>query len=175
MRTFRLVISCPDRVGIVAKVSNFLASHNGWITEASHHSDNQSGWFFMRHEIRADSLPFGIEAFREAWKEAGHERTPRVSVSRSIFAIMDDRDRAYFGRSGQDRDQVGFIDENTRAIFGRSYAAEPDKLVDELKQDEAVAEADTLLLTVPNQLGVAYNAHVIEAILKHVAPALGWR
>jgi formyltetrahydrofolate deformylase len=56
MRTFRLVIACPDGVGIVAKVSNFLASHNGWITEASHHSDDQSGWFFMRHEIRADSL-----------------------------------------------------------------------------------------------------------------------
>jgi len=67
MRTFRLVIACPDRVGIVAKVSDFLASHNGWITEASHHSDDQSGWFFMRHEIRADTLPFGIEAFREAF------------------------------------------------------------------------------------------------------------
>ncbi|MBD1550923.1 formyltetrahydrofolate deformylase [Pseudomonas typographi] len=67
MRTFRLVIACPDRVGIVAKVSHFLASHNGWIHEASHHSDAQSGWFFMRHEIRADSLPFGLEAFREAF------------------------------------------------------------------------------------------------------------
>ncbi len=116
-----------------------------------------------------------IRAYREAWKEAGHERTPRVSVSRSIFALVDDRDRAYFGRGNQSEDQVGFIDENTRAIFGRSYAAEPDKLIAELKQDEAVAEADTLLLTVPNQLGVDYNAHVIEAILKHVAPALGWR
>ncbi|MGX5735535.1 LLM class flavin-dependent oxidoreductase [Bosea thiooxidans] len=116
-----------------------------------------------------------IRAYREAWKEAGHARTPRVSVSRSIFALVDDRDRAYFGRGNQSEDQVGFIDENTRAIFGRSYAAEPDKLIAELKQDEAVAEADTLLLTVPNQLGVDYNAHVIEAILKHVAPALGWR
>lgn len=116
-----------------------------------------------------------IRAYREAWKEAGHERTPRVSVSRSIFALVDDRDRAYFGRGNQSEDQVGFIDENTRAIFGRSYAAEPDKLIAELKQDEAVAEADTLLLTVPNQLGVDYNAHVIEAILKHVAPALDWR
>lgn len=67
MRTFRLVIACPDRVGIVAQVSQFLASHNGWIHEASHHSDDQSGWFFMRHEIRADSLPFGLEAFREAF------------------------------------------------------------------------------------------------------------
>ncbi|MFX8230916.1 formyltetrahydrofolate deformylase, partial [Acinetobacter baumannii] len=48
MRTFRLVIACPDGVGIVAKVSNFLATYNGWITEASHHSDNDNGWFFMR-------------------------------------------------------------------------------------------------------------------------------
>jgi len=116
-----------------------------------------------------------IRAYREAWKEAGHKRAPRVSVSRSIFALVDDRDRAYFGRAEQGDDQIGYIDENTRAIFGRSYAAEPDKLVEELKQDEAIAEADTLLLTVPNQLGVDYNAHVIEAILKHVAPALGWR
>ena len=73
MRTFRLVISCPDRVGIVAKVSNFLASHNGWITEASHHSDNQVGWFFMRHEIRADSLPFGIEVLREKFAPIAEE------------------------------------------------------------------------------------------------------
>jgi alkanesulfonate monooxygenase SsuD/methylene tetrahydromethanopterin reductase-like flavin-dependent oxidoreductase (luciferase family) len=116
-----------------------------------------------------------IRVFREAWKAAGHEREPRVSVSRSIFALVDDRDRAYFGRGNEGADQIGFIDENTRAIFGRSYAAEPDKLVEELRGDEAIAEADTLLLTVPNQLGVDYNAHVIEAILAHVAPALGWR
>jgi alkanesulfonate monooxygenase SsuD/methylene tetrahydromethanopterin reductase-like flavin-dependent oxidoreductase (luciferase family) len=116
-----------------------------------------------------------IRAFRDAWKAAGHAREPRVSVSRSIFALVDDRDRAYFGRGRDDEDQIGFIDEKTRAIFGRSYAAEPDVLVEELKRDEAIAEADTLLLTVPNQLGVAYNAHVIEAILTHVAPALNWR
>jgi alkanesulfonate monooxygenase SsuD/methylene tetrahydromethanopterin reductase-like flavin-dependent oxidoreductase (luciferase family) len=116
-----------------------------------------------------------IRAFREAWKVAGHTRQPRVSVSRSIFALVDDRDRAYFGRGNESADQIGFIDENTRAIFGRSYAAEPDRLVEELRGDEAIAEADTLLITVPNQLGVDYNAHVIEAILSHVAPALGWR
>jgi alkanesulfonate monooxygenase SsuD/methylene tetrahydromethanopterin reductase-like flavin-dependent oxidoreductase (luciferase family) len=116
-----------------------------------------------------------IRAYREAWKAAGHTRTPRVSVSRSIFALVDDRDRAYFGHGGKEQDQIGLIDENTRAIFGRSYAAEPDVLVEELREDEAIAEADTLLLTVPNQLGVDYNAHVIEAILKHVAPPLGWR
>ena len=115
-----------------------------------------------------------IRAYRAAWKEAGHPREPRVSVSRSIFALIDDRDRAYFGQ-GQDEDQIGFIDPRTRAIFGRSYAAEPDALIEQLKADDAIAEADTLLLTVPNQLGVDYNTHVIEAILTHIAPALGWR
>jgi alkanesulfonate monooxygenase SsuD/methylene tetrahydromethanopterin reductase-like flavin-dependent oxidoreductase (luciferase family) len=116
-----------------------------------------------------------IRAFRAAWKEAGHTRTPRVSVSRSIFALVDDRDRAYFGRGEQDGDQFGYIDGPRRAVFGRSYAAEPDVLIEQLKRDEAIAEADTLLLTVPNQLGVAYNAHVLEAILTTVAPGLGWR
>lgn len=116
-----------------------------------------------------------IRAYRAAWEEAGHARTPRVSVSRSIFALVNDLDRAYFGRGNQFADQIGYLDPQTRAIFGRSYAAEPDTLVSQLKEDEAIAEADTLLLTVPNQLGVDYNAHVIEAILTHVAPALGWR
>src|SRR6201993_1610967 len=116
-----------------------------------------------------------IRAFRAAWKEAGHTRSPRISVSRSIFALVDDRDRAYFGRGSQEEDQIGYLDENTRAIFGRSYAAEPDVLIEQLRKDEAIAEADTLLLTIPNQLGVAYNVHVMEAILTMVAPALHWR
>ncbi|WEZ82166.1 LLM class flavin-dependent oxidoreductase [Rhizobium sp. 32-5/1] len=116
-----------------------------------------------------------IRAYRDAWKEVGHARAPRVSVSRSIFALVNDRDRAYFGGASKESDSIGYIDDQTRAIFGRSYAAEPDALVRQLAEDEAIREADTLLLTVPNQLGVEYNAHVIEAILKYVAPALGWR
>jgi alkanesulfonate monooxygenase SsuD/methylene tetrahydromethanopterin reductase-like flavin-dependent oxidoreductase (luciferase family) len=116
-----------------------------------------------------------IRSFRDAWKEAGHTRGPRISVSRSIFALIDDRDRAYFGHGGDGEDQIGFIDERTRSIFGRNYAAEPHVLIEQLRQDEAIAAADTLLLTIPNQLGVDYNAHVMEAILTHVAPALGWR
>jgi len=116
-----------------------------------------------------------IREFREAWKKAGHKREPRVSVSRSIFALMNDQDRMYFGHDNESEDQVGYLGDNTRAIFGRSYAAEPDKLIEQLKKDTAIAEADTLLLTVPNQLGVAYNAHVVESILKHVAPGMGWR
>jgi alkanesulfonate monooxygenase SsuD/methylene tetrahydromethanopterin reductase-like flavin-dependent oxidoreductase (luciferase family) len=123
------------------------------------------------HQLQAEQ----IRLFREAWKEAGHEREPRVSVSRSIFALVDERDRRYFGRGNQDADHVGYIDAQTKAIFGRSYAAEPDKLVEELKKDTAIEAADTLLLTVPNQLGVEYNAHAVESILKYVAPVLGWR
>jgi hypothetical protein len=98
-----------------------------------------------------------------------------VSVSRSIFAIVDDRDREYFGHDAHDQDQIGLIDANTRAIFGRTYAAEPDVLIKALASDEAIAAADTLLLTIPNQLGVDYNAHVLESILKYVAPGLAWR
>ena len=116
-----------------------------------------------------------IEAFRDAWKKAGHSRTPRVSVSRSIFPLVDDLDFAYFGQEKHDRDQIGFIDANTRAVFGRSYVSEPDVLVKELAADEAIAAADTLLMTIPSTLGVDYNAHVIESVLKYVAPELGWR
>jgi len=116
-----------------------------------------------------------IRLYKAAWKEAGHKRDPRVSVSRSIFALMDDRDRMYFGGGREEGDQIGLLGGSERAIFGRSYAAEPDALIAQLKADEAIAEADTILLTVPNQLGVDYNAHVIETILKHVAPGLGWR
>ncbi len=115
-----------------------------------------------------------IAAFRAAWAEAGHARTPRVSVSRSIFPLVTEMDRAYFG-GDQSQDHFGYIEPGKQAVFGRSYAAEPDKLIEELRQDTAIAAADTLLLTIPNQLGVAYNAHVIESVLKHVAPGLGWR
>jgi len=115
-----------------------------------------------------------IRAFRQAWKEAGHAHAPRVSVSRSIFPLIDDRDRAYFGDSAGETDQFGIID-SMRAVFGRTYAAEPDVLIEQLKKDEAIAEADTLLLTIPNQLGVDYNVHVLGSVLTHVAPALGWR
>ena len=141
----------------------------------------QQGMNLQSSTLKADETgePFHVQqasqirAYRDAWKAAGHARTPRVSVSRSIFALLNDTDRAYFGR-GDDQDQVGVIDE-MRAVFGRTYAAEPERLIEQLRGDEAIAEADTLLLTIPNQLGVEYNAHVIKGIVKHIAPALGWR
>jgi alkanesulfonate monooxygenase SsuD/methylene tetrahydromethanopterin reductase-like flavin-dependent oxidoreductase (luciferase family) len=116
-----------------------------------------------------------IEAYRKAFAEAGHARTPRVSVSRSIFPLINDTDRMYFGGEGESQDHFGYIEPGKQAVFGRSYAAEPEQLIEELRQDTAIAAADTLLLTVPNQLGVEYNAHVLESVVKHIAPALGWR
>jgi alkanesulfonate monooxygenase SsuD/methylene tetrahydromethanopterin reductase-like flavin-dependent oxidoreductase (luciferase family) len=122
------------------------------------------------HVLQAEQ----IQRFRDAWAAAGHQREPRVSVSRSIFPIVSDLDRMYFGRS-EDQDHVGYIDPQTLATFGRTYAAEPDVLIQQLEEDTAIAAADTLMLTVPNQLGVDYNAHVLESVVKLVAPALGWR
>lgn len=113
-----------------------------------------------------------IGAYHEAWRAAGWERTPRVSVSRSVIPITSDLDRRYFGRDGSE-DQVGYLDGHT-SRFGRTYTGEPDVIAVELAQDRAVQAADTVLLTVPNQLGVDYNAHLLETIAREVAPALGW-
>jgi alkanesulfonate monooxygenase SsuD/methylene tetrahydromethanopterin reductase-like flavin-dependent oxidoreductase (luciferase family) len=122
------------------------------------------------HQLQAEQ----IQRYRDAWQAAGHAREPRVSVSRSIFPIVNDLDRQLFWHERGSTDQVGFLD-GGNARFGKTYAGEPDKLVAELAEDEAIAAADTLLLTVPNQLGVDYNAHVLESVLTHVAPELGWR
>lgn len=116
-----------------------------------------------------------IDDYRKAWAEAGHDFAPRVSVSRSVFPIMNDMDRLYFGRGGSEaRDQIGVID-GLHSTFGKTYAAEPDRLVEQLKQDAAVNAADTLMLTIPTQLGVDYNLHILESFAKHVAPELGWK
>ncbi|WP_139723173.1 LLM class flavin-dependent oxidoreductase [Serinicoccus chungangensis] len=121
------------------------------------------------HQLQAEQ----IHVFHEAWRAAGHTGTPRTSVSRSIFPLVDERDHAYFGMERRSTDQVGVID-GSRSTFGKTYAAEPDELARQLAADEAIAAADTLLLTVPNQLGVDYCAHVIENVLA-VAKDLGWR
>jgi alkanesulfonate monooxygenase SsuD/methylene tetrahydromethanopterin reductase-like flavin-dependent oxidoreductase (luciferase family) len=114
-----------------------------------------------------------IALFRAAWKEAGWEWEPRISVSRSVMPITTDLDRQYFGDDRESHDQVGLL-EGVRARFGKSYAGEPDRLAEELAEDAAVREADTLLLTVPNMLGVEYNARLLQTITEHVAPAIGW-
>ena len=142
----------------------------------------QLGLNLMSSTLKVDESgkPFHVQqaeqiaAYRDAWAAAGHAREPRVSVSRSIFPLVTAEDRAYFGQDRDGGDSFGYID-NFRGVFGRSYAAEPDVLIEELAKDEAIAAADTLLLTIPNQLGVDYCAHVLESIVTEVAPGLGWR
>ncbi len=122
------------------------------------------------HQLQAEQ----IRMFHAAWEAAGHQREPRVSVSRSIFPIVSDLDRAYFGQDTRGQDQVGHLDGGS-ARFGKTYAGEIEQLAKELADDEAIAAADTLLLTVPNQLGVDYNAHVLDSVVRLLAPELGWR
>ena len=119
-------------------------------------------------DIQADQL----RAYRRAWREAGHDWTPRVSVSRSIFPLLSERDRGLYGLSASG-DQVGHLDSSI-ATFGRTYAADPSTLIKQLSQDRALAEADTLLLTIPNQLGFEENWSIIRNFAEYVAPALGW-
>ncbi|PKQ27119.1 MAG: LLM class flavin-dependent oxidoreductase [Actinobacteria bacterium HGW-Actinobacteria-4] len=125
--------------------------------------------------LEATGEPFGtvqsrqIEAFRESWREAGHEGEARVSVSRSIMPIVDDVTRTYFGgvaaqdAIGANQDQIGIID-NTRATFGKTYVGEPEKIIAELREDEGVMAADTVLVTIPSQLGLDINRITFEAL-----------
>jgi alkanesulfonate monooxygenase SsuD/methylene tetrahydromethanopterin reductase-like flavin-dependent oxidoreductase (luciferase family) len=155
--------------GAASNATAVWAAENGMHLQSSTLKQDESGKPF--HIQQAEQ----IRLYKDAWKKAGHRREPRVSVSRSIFALTTDQDRYFFGRDAKSVDTVGFIESEKRAIFGRSYAGEPDQLISELAKDEAIQEADTLLLTIPNTLGVDYNIHLLSSILTHVAPGLGWR
>jgi len=155
--------------GAASNATAIWAAENGMNLQSSTLKFDESGKPF--HIQQAEQ----IRLYKDAWKKAGHQREPRVSVSRSIFALVTEQDRIYFGREANRSDTFGMIEPTKRAVFGRSYAAAPDQLIKELEKDEAIREADTLLLTIPNTLGVDYNVHVLSSILKHVAPGLGWR
>lgn len=155
--------------GAASNATAVWAAENGMYLQSSTLKFDENGKPF--HIQQAEQ----IRLYKEAWKKAGRDREPRVSVSRSIFAIMNEQDRYYFGGQGKDSDSFGYIEPTQRAVFGKSYAAEPDVLLKELALDEAIQEADTILLTIPNTLGVDYNVHVLSSILDHVAPGLGWR
>ena len=160
-----------DRIwwGAASNATAVWAAEKGMNLQSSTLKFDESGKPF--HIQQAEQ----IRLYKEAWKKAGYHRAPRVSVSRSIFALVTAQDHQYFGQESNRTDKIGMIEQDKRAIFGRSYAAEPDQLIKELAEDEAIREADTILLTIPNTLGVEYNTHVLSSILKHVAPGLGWR
>ena len=155
--------------GAASNATAIWAAENGMHLQSSTLKFDENGKPF--HIQQAEQ----IRLYKEAWKKAGHEREARVSVSRSIFALVNDQDKFYFGDQGKATDSFGYIESDKRAIFGRGYAAEPEKLIKQLAEDEAIQEADTLLLTIPNTLGVEYNVHILSSILEYIAPELGWR
>ena len=155
--------------GAASNATAVWAAENGMHLQSSTLKYDENGKPF--HIQQAEQ----IRIYKEAWKKAGHPYEPRVSVSRSIFALVNDQDKYYFGDQGRGSDSFGNIERDKRAIFGKSYAAEPEKLIKELAEDEAIQEADTVLLTIPNTLGVDYNVHILSSILKYIAPELGWR
>lgn len=155
--------------GAGSNATAIWAAENGMNLQSSTLKFDESGKPF--HIQQAEQ----IRLYKEAWIKAGHQREPRVSVSRSIFALINEQDRLYFGQQAKGGDSFGYIEAGQKAVFGKSYAAEPDQLIRELAQDEAIQEADTLLLTIPNTLGVDYNIHILSSIMEYIAPALGWR
>ena len=153
---------------IIRRTDTFIA---GWGGNDHDFDERTSAALRILRYSDVDCSYDQFDAYRNEWqRQWGYLQTEYVSNS-WISACFIGGPHGWMHPDGQ----IGFLDNTTRAIFGRGYAAEPDVLIEQLRKDGAIAAADTLLLTVPNQLGVAYNAHVIEAILTTVAPALGWR
>jgi alkanesulfonate monooxygenase SsuD/methylene tetrahydromethanopterin reductase-like flavin-dependent oxidoreductase (luciferase family) len=109
----------------------------------------------------------------QLFRDASPNPEAKVSVSRSVLPITEEIDRIYFGTQAHD-DQVGLL-EGVRSRFGRTFVGDPADIARELAADKAVQDADYVLFTVPNQLGVAYNTRILETITKHIAPEIGWQ
>jgi alkanesulfonate monooxygenase SsuD/methylene tetrahydromethanopterin reductase-like flavin-dependent oxidoreductase (luciferase family) len=113
-----------------------------------------------------------IRVFRAAWDKAGHPGTPRVAVVRSILPIVSDRDRDLFGSAAlQSTEQVGLLG-GAISRFGKSFIGEPDVINREIQRDHAMKAADTVLVTIPNTLGVEDNLRILDNIARYVATTI---
>lgn len=152
--------------GAGSKDTAVFAAKNGMNLQSSTLVNYESNEPF--HIQQANQL----RAYKEEWRKAGHPFKPRTIVTRSIIPIVNDLDRKIFSGS-ESEDKVGYLSYHKNpTIFGRNYVAEPDELVRQLKEDEGIKEADTLLITIPNSLGVEYNVHLLEIFMKYIAPLL---
>ncbi len=115
-----------------------------------------------------------IALYRQVWRDSGWAANRGLGEPQRDAHRQRPR-RAYFGRDRGSVDQVGSLGEPGLARFGKTYAGDPDQVAEDLAKDAAVREADTLLVTIPNALGVDYNTHLMRSIVEHVAPALGWQ
>jgi alkanesulfonate monooxygenase SsuD/methylene tetrahydromethanopterin reductase-like flavin-dependent oxidoreductase (luciferase family) len=115
-----------------------------------------------------------IDTFRAAWRRAGHPGTPRVAVARTVLPVVSERDRQLFGQAARHaHEHVGVLGGSV-SRFGRSLIGEPGPILDALNDDIAVEAADTVLLTIPNTLGVTENLRILSNIRRQVLQALGW-
>ncbi|WP_020552778.1 hypothetical protein [Embleya scabrispora] len=114
-----------------------------------------------------------IRAYRAAYAQSGQAHPPRVSVARTVLPVTEDIDRVYFGERGRG-EQAGSLG-HLRSLAGRTHVGAPDAIAADLTRDEAVQEADTLMLTLPSQLGVDYSARILRTIADHIAPLSGGR
>lgn len=158
----------PDRIwwGSATRSSARWAGEQGMHLLSSTLLSEDTGIPFT--ELQAEQ----IDVFREAWARSGHAGAPRVAVVRSVLPILSDVDVLQFGaaRHGA-REQVGVLG-GAVSRFGKSYIGEPDEILADLRNDRAVAEADTVLVTIPNLLGVDRNLEILSAVMHHVAAEL---
>jgi formyltetrahydrofolate deformylase len=187
--SYRLIISCPDQIGIVAGVSDFIAKHQGWITEAHQYADPESQWFFMRYVVRADSLPFCIEEFKARFAPIAERFGMRWDIAdssvRKRVVLMASKqthclsDLLYRWRSGELSFDIPCVISNHEDLrsyvewHGIPYHHFPVDLPDKRKHFAAVnnqiaeAEADAVVLArymqiLPPDLCDAYPGRIIN-------------
>ena len=100
-RFYTLTASCPDRVGIVARVSGFIAQHGGWMLESSYHADDIEQRYFMRIEIKADSLPFDLEGFKQRFQPIAIEfamdwRVADSAMKKRVLLLVSKREHCLY-------------------------------------------------------------------------------
>ncbi|MBB5072895.1 formyltetrahydrofolate deformylase [Saccharopolyspora gloriosae] len=119
---FVITLGCPDRTGIVARIASFLAEWGGWIVEAGYHTDPETGWFFTRQEVRADSLPFGVAELRERFARVADElgstnwRVSDTSERRRVVLLVSKEGHCLHDLLG--RVASGELDVDLRAVIG---------------------------------------------------------
>ncbi|MFR9730344.1 formyltetrahydrofolate deformylase [Saccharopolyspora sp. MS10] len=121
-RRYVLTLGCPDRTGIVARIASFLADHGGWIVEAGYHTDAETGWFFTRQEVRADSLPFAPDELRERFGRIAAElgttnwRVTDTAERRRVVLLVSREGHCLHDLLG--RVSSGELDVDLRAVIG---------------------------------------------------------
>lgn len=122
-RRYVITFGCPDRTGIVARIASFLADAGGWIVEAAYHTDPDTGWFFTRQEVRADSLPFDVAEMRARFAEVAASlstesdwRVEDTAERRRVVLLVSKEGHCLYDLLG--RMAAGELDADVRAVIG---------------------------------------------------------